>query len=255
MSPIEPARPNHFRLSIVLGALGAFSTILVLPYLMALMPEVFKQAQVPFPVLATAQALQAFIFFSLMAYAGLRLGAPLGLDAPLLRAWVDKQPIPAGALRGLRNAAVMGAILGGLIVVLDWATQFMLPQAILDMEQPAWWKGLLASFYGAIAEETQVRLFFMTLMVWVAIKVLRREAKAQDYWLAIIIAAALFGLGHLPAAAQLAELTPEFVLRTVALNMVVGIPCGWLFWRYGLEYAMAAHFAADIVLHVLMALA
>jgi len=49
-------------------------------------------------------------------------------------------------------------------------------------------------------------------------------------------------------------LTPLVVLRAVVLNGVVGVACGWLYWRKGLEMAMAAHFSADIVLHVLLPL-
>ncbi len=39
-------------------------------------------------------------------------------------------------------------------------------------------------------------------------------------WAAIIVSAALFGLGHLPALAQTVDLTPALVVRTVPLNAV-----------------------------------
>jgi membrane protease YdiL (CAAX protease family) len=38
----------------------------------------------------------------------------------------------------------------------------------------------------------------------------------------------------------------------VLLNAVAGIPFGFLYWRKGLEHAMAAHFCADVVLHVIV---
>ena len=38
----------------------------------------------------------------------------------------------------------------------------------------------------------------------------------------------------------------------VVLNSLAGIAFGWLYWRRGLEAAMIAHFAADLVLHVLV---
>ena len=38
-----------------------------------------------------------------------------------------------------------------------------------------------------------------------------------------------------------------------SLNGLVGLVCGWLFLRRGLEHAMLAHFAGDLVLHVLVA--
>jgi membrane protease YdiL (CAAX protease family) len=73
------------------------------------------------------------------------------------------------------------------------------------------------------------------------------------FWAAIIFAALLFGVGHLPATARLAPLTPLLVARGLLLNAILGVVAGVLFWRYGLEAAMIAHFSADIVLHVLPA--
>jgi hypothetical protein len=34
------------------------------------------------------------------------------------------------------------------------------------------------------------------------------------------------------------------------LNAPIGLVCGWLFWTYGIEAAIIAHFCADIVYHV-----
>ena len=111
--------------------------------------------------------------------------------------------------------------------------------------------GLLASFYGGIAEELQLRLFLMTLMLWVVARLRRRQPGNAAFHVAIVLAAVLFGVGHLPAAAQLWGLDAIVVLRTIVLNALVGCVCGWLYWRRGLEMAMLAHFSADIVLHVL----
>jgi hypothetical protein len=38
-------------------------------------------------------------------------------------------------------------------------------------------------------------------------------------------------------------------VRAILLNGVVGVATGYLYWRYGLEAAILAHFSADIVLH------
>jgi membrane protease YdiL (CAAX protease family) len=34
------------------------------------------------------------------------------------------------------------------------------------------------------------------------------------------------------------------------LNGIIGVAAGYLFWRYGLEAAMIAHFCGDMMLHV-----
>jgi membrane protease YdiL (CAAX protease family) len=74
------------------------------------------------------------------------------------------------------------------------------------------------------------------------------------FWIANILAAVLFGLGHLPATANILPLTPLVITRAILLNGVGGVIFGWLYWKRGLESAMIAHFSADIVLHVLFAL-
>ena len=68
--------------------------------------------------------------------------------------------------------------------------------------------------------------------------------------MAILLAALLFGAGHLPAAfaAGLAR-GPLPITRIVVLNMLAGTVFGALFWKLGLEHAMVAHFCADLMLH------
>jgi membrane protease YdiL (CAAX protease family) len=70
----------------------------------------------------------------------------------------------------------------------------------------------------------------------------------------VVIAAIVFGLGHLPATAMAMEITPAVILRAVLLNGILGVVFGWLFYRKGLEFAMISHFSVDIVLHVLLPL-
>jgi hypothetical protein len=113
------------------------------------------------------------------------------------------------------------------IVLVDHAMQPWMPRPLSGLP-PAIerWKGFLASFYGGIGEEIQLRLFLMTLATFA------------------------FGAGHLPAAAGVWLLDAVVIARTLLLNGIAGIACGWLFYRHGLEHAIVAHFSADIVLHV-----
>src|SRR5262249_15142134 len=78
----------------------------------------------------------------------------------------------------------------------------------------------------------------------------RDGLRAWTFWTANLLAALLFGLGHLPATASLLPLTPLVVTRALILNGLIGLPLGWLFWKRGLESAMLAHGAADIALNV-----
>ena len=73
---------------------------------------------------------------------------------------------------------------------------------------------------------------------------------------AITLAALLFGAGHLPTAFAIGMAHAPFAIaRIVLLNALVGLVTGTLFWKYGLEHAMLAHFCADLVLHVGLPLA
>ena len=127
----------------------------------------------------------------------------------------------------------------------------------LQTSQPAAWKGFLASFYGGIVEEILLRLLVMSFFVWLGRFVSRTaEGKptAAVIWIANILAAVLFGLGHLPTTALLVPLTPLVVTRAVVLNGLIGVAAGWLYWKRGLEAAMISHFSGDLILHVLLAL-
>lgn len=51
------------------------------------------------------------------------------------------------------------------------------------------------------------------------------------FWTANILAAVLFGLGHLPATSVLVPLTLLVIARTVVLNGLLGVIWGWLYWK------------------------
>lgn len=69
-------------------------------------------------------------------------------------------------------------------------------------------------------------------------------------WIAIVLAAVLFGLGHLPITGTLTAITLAVIARAILLNGVPGIIFGWLYKKKGLESAMLAHFSTDIIIHV-----
>jgi len=75
---------------------------------------------------------------------------------------------------------------------------------------------------------------------------------AGAFWLANVLADVLFGPGYLPATAAFLPLTRLAITRAAALNGIPSIMFGWLYWKRGLEPAMAAHFSADLALHVLL---
>jgi len=79
----------------------------------------------------------------------------------------------------------------------------------------------------------------------------RRHLQTAVFWISIILMAIIFAVGHLPALKNLlGSITHIMLIRTLVLNIPIGLLCGWLFWSYGIESAILAHFTADIVYHV-----
>lgn len=119
---------------------------------------------------------------------------------------------------------------------------------------------LLGVLYGGIVEELLLRWGIMALFVWIGWRVAQRGQglpRPALVWTAIILAALLFGLGHLPALASMVTLTPLIVIRTILLNAFGGILFGWLFWKWNLETAMVAHAAVHVgffIVNVVVAL-
>lgn len=248
----KATRPQ-LRLAILLALWGALATLAVLPYLFALQPALAARIPVPLPVFALVQFVQGGAVLLLLGWIGLRCADRIGLDAPFARALAYRTAMPAFVPRTWLIACATGLLAGALIKVLDLGFQDYLPPAsVPSPEAIAFWKRALATLYGAITEELICRLFLMTLVVWAALKLSGRQGPPGVglILLGVVVAAVLFGLLHLPAVAQVWPLTPVVVSRAILLNAIGGIAFGILYWRYGLEHAMAAHLFADIALHV-----
>ena len=241
-----------FSILLVACVLGA---MLVIPYTLTLTSS---QVEIT-PVRLLVSIAQNLVLFAIATFFGLFFSKRISMGMTGL-----KLPILEGALEGKNQASelrvillpsiALGLLAGVLIIVLDIPFQKVLPEMQnAEISIPAW-KSILASFYGGIAEEVLLRLFMVSLLVWIGFKIKKtQEGRPTDIgiWLAIILASVLFGLGHLPATARIIALTGPVVIRAIVLNGIGGIIFGWLYWKKGLESAMIAHFSADIVLHVI----
>lgn len=257
VTPIVVERGWNWRMFWTLEVAGVLAVVALLPYALTLQGPALKQYSVPIPlaVLVPLQILQNAILIGGFIALGMWLAPKVGLRTPLLVAWTRGEPAAPGWLRTLLVSTLWGVMAAVLVIFLD--TKVFAPHlphvAHPEAANPAAWKGFLASFYGGIDEEIFVRFGVMTLLVLGLGKIFRTAENRPTgiaFWLANIIAAALFGLGHLPATAMLMPLTKLVVLRAVLLNGIPGVLFGLLYWKRGLESAMVSHFAADLVLHV-----
>ncbi|MEO5886051.1 MAG: CPBP family intramembrane glutamic endopeptidase [Anaerolineales bacterium] len=258
----------NWRVFLILWIAAIFSSIAILPYALELQGSALEAIDlpIPLPTLIAFQTLQSAILFAIIIFAGMWFASRVGLGMPILDAITRKESVPDKVRAILPLSVGLGIIASLLIVGLDvWVFQPALLKELgdsanalnLQNAQPAAWKGFLASFYGGIAEEILLRLFVMSLFAWLGRFISKTQAgkpTSTVFWIANILAAVLFGVGHLPATSLLIPLTPLVIARAILLNGIGGVLFGWLYWKRGLEAAMISHFAADIVLHVLLAL-
>ena len=257
----------NWRVFFILWIASILGTIAILPYVLELQSGVLEQLDlpIPLPALITLQIIQSGLIFAVSIFLGLLLAKRIGLGTPILDS-ITRGESAFDKVRAFLPISIgLGVLASLLILGLDvYIFQPALIQefgeranALNQIAQPAAWKGFLASFYGGIAEEILLRLFVMSLLAWLGSFISKtKDGKPTNiiFWIANILAAILFGIGHLPAASLILPLTTLVVIRIVLLNAVGGIMFGWLYQNRGLESAMIAHFSADIVLHVLLAL-
>jgi len=242
---------SNIKVALVWTVLGAFATAAVLAYAFALFPIASAKVPVPLAVVAAAQLVQATILIFLLCWLGLICGAGIGLDSPVVRSWLGSRTLII-MRRRVALAAFLGCAATLIIFAASWVFDRYMPPPRSALPAITLWKRILAAPYGGIVEECLCRLFLMSVIAWVLAKVLFRQRAILPrwlFWLAIGVSAVLFGVGHLPAAVSLWPVTSVVVLRTVALNSIGGFVFGWIFWRWGLEYAVISHFCADVVIH------
>ncbi len=257
----------NWKVFFILWIASILAVIAILPYSLAMQSNTLQNAKLPpLPVLIVATAIQNAVIFAIVIFGGMFFAKRVGLGTPTLDAATRGESVADRVRAILPISIILGVI--GTLVILGLEFFYFQPAMLRELgtaavplnlrtSQPAAWKGFLASFYGGIVEEVFLRLLVMSFLVWLG-RFLSKTAEGKPtagvMWIANIRAAVLFGLGHLPALAPLVPLTPLVIAREVALNGLLGIVFGWLYWKRGIEAAMISHFSADLVLHVLLAL-
>jgi len=256
----------NWRLFGALLGLGIFAYVVSLPYTLEItreqIPLIAEQTGLStglmLPLLLIAQLMQTAIFLAIASFIGLLLSRKVGLKVPILEAWVSGRR-PKISTGSYLSISILSGVLEGIVIIGFEYLFYKLgvEPTLFSSAAPAWWKGLLVSFYGGIGEEILMRLFLMTLLVWISVKIKRgSEGKPTNtgIWISITVAAIIFGLGHLPTILAMgATFSPMVLTRVIFLNGIAGVLFGWLYWKKGLESAMISHFSVDVVLHVLLA--
>ena len=185
--------------------------------------------------------LQTLIYTLISGFFGYLLSDKIGLMKPLR---FEKKPV---------MITVGMTLFTGLILCTDiFYFRNQIPRvAAMYQSEPSFAYWMASVFYGGVIEEIMLRLFFMSLIVYLAWKLFFREKESPPAGIIIaanVIAAIIFAAAHLPSTLQMfGEITPMLLFRCFLLNGVAGMAFGYLYRRYGIQYSMMAHAGAHIV--------
>ncbi len=260
----------RIKLALVLFLLGLIGAVAVVPYAFTTVGVAQMQLSVPVENLMTLQVLLTVVLLFVAIPFGMAASGRVGIGAPYV-ARIVGAAVPALYVRtssdGSRRApgfgsfllsvvlaSAVGVIAAGLVVATDVLLFHTAIGAALArglIASP--FERLLAVLYGGINEELLMRFFGLSVIAWLFHRAERRSVPGLSRFgatMAVLIAAALFSIGHLPFASEVTILDISSTARSLLLNSMSGVLFGWLYWRRGLEAAMVAHGMADLILLV-----
>jgi hypothetical protein len=262
------SRAPFWTTALVLWILAIAGAVLLMPYLATLENKAFAEAaaknHMPVRQLLAFTVAQSAATTAIAVLLGLWASRKLGLTTPLITALVTRKSPAGKVLPTLLLAFALGVVFAVALWTLDHFVFAPIPSVALLIHnaetgsaKTSALQGFMASFYGGLDEEILIRLCVMSVLALIFRTITRMLGRNREvalpngvFWVANVLAAVAFGLGHLPATAALAPLSMALAIRAVVLNGTVGILFGVLYRRYGLEWAMASHFGVDMVVHV-----
>lgn len=199
--------------------------------------------------------IQPGVLVIVAVFIGSALAQRVSLDAPALRAAAQGDASAAlGILQrqsgpAIVVAAIVGLLLAGYAAVTE--------PYFLSLDGPEVERMLAVTppmitkiLYGGLSEEIICRWGLMTFVAWLLWRLSGAPAAPAPWvlWSAIVVAAILFGLGHLPVLYGVVGQPPAWLVGAVVIaNLAPGLAFGWLYWRFGLESAVLAHGSAHLV--------
>lgn len=245
----------NWKIFFFLLGLSLFSVLCVFPYVATIQADTLEKIGQPLSIILTAQLIQSAIMFSIMIFFGLYFAKKVNLKIPIIEAIFQQGDYRTIFKKVLTSSILLGIGVAILIYVIDVLFSYF--GATISTHQnyaPAWQK-LLAAVYGGTTEEILMRLFLMTFFIWLGTKIFKKVEPTKTLIIvSIVLAAVIFGLGHLPITEAITSLTPIIIIRAIILNGIGGVVFGWLFWKKGLESAMIAHFTTDVFLLTILPL-
>lgn len=245
----------NWNIYFILLILSILSIVAILPYVFSIQWDIISQIPIPLPIVILLTLIQNGVIFSIFIFLWLFLSKKIWFWLRHLESYLLNKKITLEMKSMFKKSIFLWLWIWFLIIIADILFKNLWIIIGNDLSIPIW-QWFLASFYWWISEEILLRLFLMTLVIWILNKIFRSnnnwKIRHSIIWFAIIFTAILFWIWHLPAVSQITELTDWVIIRTIVLNAIWGFLFWYLYWKNWLESAMIAHFSADIVLHVFL---
>lgn len=234
------------------GRLKRFGVLFGLGLLgiLALVAEELRTGRTPEGLVISAVFLA--VLLGILVAVGLYTAPRLGFRSHILNRITDGTSLVRAIQSELNLALGVGAALGIFIGVIETVIQ---PEILNGERSKMTVDYLVASLpgrllHGGIMEELLMRwgvMSFVAFLLWKTVGRRQDSPSAGVIWTAILVAAVLFGVLHLPDVVATHGFTTELIALVVLGNGLPGVVFGWLFWRYSLEAAMIAHAFAHLV--------
>lgn len=187
-------------------------------------------------------ALQTIMYAAVCGFFGYILADKTGLLKSFT--FEKNKLMPAGFL----------AVVCGVVYGLDyWIFGGHIPEAAEACRNITYSNMIASVLYGGVVEEVMLRLFAMSLISLLLWKLFYRALPKQNipvsvFIIANIVSALLFAAGHLPATFLTFQTVDAIVIiRCFLYNGGLGLVFGWLFRKYGIQYAMLGHAGTHII--------
>jgi len=262
---LETKRPWNWKVFLVLVGLVVPAAIAIVPFSVHQLNAYSETGtNVPGWEILTLNNLVNGLIICVLGVIGLLITNRIGLGMPFVEGWAKREPFRYR----FRRAIALGWIAGvgfavAYLILQNWVfgppmlalfdeIGYTVPEEALT--PPLY--GLLAAFSAGVTEETLLRLFGLSLLAWLG-GLLFQESDGRPtlavLWIANLFFALAFGAAHLPVAEAMGwPINTLIVTRTLVVNGISGLVLGWLFWTFGLETVMLAHFFGDVVIYTLL---
>ena len=172
----------------------------------------------------------------------------VGLSVPTISSILKIEDPKIKFIDQIKFGILFGLVTGILTTTIGLIFKSSIPQEFIELGNKIKPTTLAKFGYGGLTEELLMRFGFMTLVVWIIFKV-SKKLNDTTYWIGIILASILFGVGHFPIVFSIVK-NPTIALLAFVLigNSIAGLFFGWLYWKKGLEAAFIGHIFAHVAM-------